>query len=105
QTIATGHSDHTVRLWDTRLQQGSLKLSLPHKGWVSSVAWSASNPFLLLSTCHDGGVRLWDTRSTVPLYDLQSHSDKAFCASWLGVNEIASGGADGQLRISQLGSA
>lgn len=65
QTIATGHSDHTVRLWDTRLQQGSLKLSLPHKGWVSSVAWSASNPFLLLSTCHDGGVRLWDTRSTV----------------------------------------
>ena len=100
-TIATGHSDHTVRLWDARLQQQAQKLCLGHKGWVSAVAWSSMNANLLLSACHDGAVRLWDVRSTVPLHSLEPHTDKALCASWDGVERIISGGADGQLRVAR----
>ncbi|KAL1526888.1 hypothetical protein AB1Y20_015579 [Prymnesium parvum] len=103
--IATGHSDHAVRLWDTRLQQASLKLTLPHKGWVSSISWATSSTHQLLTSCHDGGVRLWDIRSTLPLHELHLHTDKALCATWQNSSRIVSGGADGQLRVAEIPSA
>ena len=101
--LASGHTDHILRLWDPRCApQAQHQLSLRHKGWVSGVAWSRHRAQLLLSSCHDGIVRLWDTRSTVPLHELPPHQDKALCVAWDGADAVVSGGTDGQLRISTL---
>lgn len=88
--VVTGHPDCTVRLWDTRVasnnndakessssvlqQVVSDNIFRPsHKGWISSVQWSKHNPYHLASTSHDGTIKLWDIRSSLPL-----HTVKAF---------------------------
>jgi WD40 repeat protein len=101
-TIATGHCDHLVRVWDARMQTSAPALTLQHKAWVSGVAWSPCQTTLLASSCYDGTVRLWDTRSTVPLHDLPPHGDKALCVAWDGAEQLVSGGADGQLRRAEV---
>jgi len=71
----------------------SLKPS--HKAWVSAVKWSPMNPFTLASTSHDGTIKLWDIRSTLPLHTIQKHSkgSKAFCVAHTA-DTIYSGGSD-----------
>jgi len=101
--IASGHTDHVLRLWDARLQQAALRLKLPHKGgWVSGVCWNPQQPQLLASSCYDGVVRLWDVRTTIPLHTLAKHDGKALCVAWDGAEHVASGGADAALRITAV---
>jgi len=100
--IASGHTDHALRIWDARLQQAAMQLKLPHKGWVSAAKWSPHAPHLLASACYDGSVRLWDVRSTIPLHQLSVHSGKALSLIWDGAERIASGGADAKIHISSL---
>ena len=57
--IASAHTDHTLRVWDARLQQAACKLQLAHPGWVAAVRWCPHSPHLLASACYDGRVRLW----------------------------------------------
>ena len=83
----------------------SVRQSLKHNAWVSDVRWSTAHPLHLLSSCHDGAVRLWDIRSSVALHELPSHEDKALCVAFLGADRLVSGGADAELRISRLGAA
>lgn len=96
--IASGHTDHTVRLWDSRLQQAALRMRLPHKGWVAGVRWCPNAEHLLATACYDGCVRLFDVRSSVPLHQLKVHEGKALCVAWDGADRLASGGSDAQLR-------
>mmetsp|Transcript_19746 Transcript_19746/g.25591 ORF Transcript_19746/g.25591 Transcript_19746/m.25591 type:complete len:448 (+) Transcript_19746:94-1437(+) len=94
--LASGHSDNAVRLWDARAHGDSIvKLELKsHKGWVSDVAWSKKNEFLLASVSHDKTVKLWDIRSKIPLYTLSSHTNKVLCVDWdCNSDLILSGGA------------
>ena len=37
--VASGHTDHVLRVWDSRLQQAAMQIKFAHKGWVSSVRW------------------------------------------------------------------
>ena len=104
-SVASGHSDHLLRLWDARTKGSTVRQSLKHNAWVSDVRWSTANPLHLLSSCHDGAVRLWDIRSSVALHELPSHEDKALCVAFLGADRLVSGGADAELRISRLGAA
>jgi ribosome biogenesis protein YTM1 len=53
----------------------------------------------LLSASYDGTIKLWDTRSKVPLHTLQAHNDKALSADWWKEDSIISGGADAQLQV------
>lgn len=101
--IASAHTDHTLRLWDSRLQQAALRLQLPHPNWVSEVAWCPHAQHLLASACYDGTVRLWDVRSNIPLHELKAHpNNKALCVAWDGPERLASGGSDAQIRTASV---
>lgn len=67
-----------------------------HKAWVSSVRWSPSDPFVLASTSHDGSLKVWDIRSSLPLHTVKAVSkkgEKALCLAF-GDGNIYSGGSD-----------
>ena len=104
--IATSNSDNTVRLWDMRtdgsgssaMNNAGMDKSLrtSHKGWVSNVKWSDVDPYILGSTSHDGSLKVWDIRSSLPLHTVKAVSkkgEKVLCLSF-GENVIYSGGSD-----------
>ncbi|RYG46039.1 hypothetical protein EON67_09975, partial [archaeon] len=120
--IATGHSNHAVRVWDSRgrsVDDGTvavggrvegLRATMSHgAGWVAAVAWSPVSSYHLASASHDGDVALWDIRApSAPLFELQKHAagEKALCVAWAGATAegVASGGSDKQLHTSRLTS-
>lgn len=102
QLMASGHTDHVLRVWDSRLQAAAMQLKLPHKGWVSAVRWCPQQANMLASASYDGAVRLWDVRSSAPLHTVSTHEGKALCLAWDGADRIASGGSDAQMRIAAI---
>jgi len=89
--IATGHPDCTVRLWDMRVgsnasgtmvSENSLKPS--HRAWVSALQWSPVEPHVLATTSHDGTLKIFDIRSSLPLHSVrvQKMGDKGLCLAY-----------------------
>ncbi len=73
-----------------------------HKGVVSHVKWNPENEVQFASASLDNTVRVWDTRSPLPLFTLRSHADKVLCVEWdvLGGKErLLSGSADRELHL------
>jgi len=100
--VATGHPDCCVRLWDMRTSNTSSEgqifdgtLRPSHKAWISAVQWSPDDPFVLASSSHDGSVKVWDIRSSLPLHTVRAHSkgEKALCLAFAD-KTIFSGGSD-----------
>eukprot|EP00850_Spirogloea_muscicola_P000678 SM000002S05758 [mRNA] locus=s2:2022853:2028350:+ [translate_table: standard] len=89
--LAAGGADSTLRIWDPRVATGGPS-GLAHGHQMAShfrmlaldmlklnytccgCPWSE---YQLLSASHDCTVRLWDTRSKVPLHTLDTHKDKS----------------------------
>jgi len=101
--VATGHPDCTVRLWDVRTNESkpsSLTMDTTfkpsHSEWVSAVHWSKTSPYHLMSSSHDGRIKLWDIRSSIPLYTLRAFpkNEKALCMAHGSDGLLASGGTD-----------
>jgi WD40 repeat protein/predicted Ser/Thr protein kinase len=57
RTLASGHMDHTIRLWHPDIDQEVAVLS-GHTGWVWSLAF-AEHGNALVSSSRDGTVRAW----------------------------------------------
>lgn len=106
--IATGHADNSVRIWDPRASSTLLQKTLnSHKGWIVGAAWSPLDDNLLLTTSYDLTSKLWDIRSTVPLFTMRQHDDKVLCCSWQllaaaaagedSTQRALTGGADGTM--------
>jgi ribosome biogenesis protein YTM1 len=82
--VVTGHPDCTIRLWDTRTSLNKDASSTvsdttfrpSHKEWVSDVKWSPTNPYQIVSTSYDGTMKLWDIRTSLPLYTIRTFPNK-----------------------------
>eukprot|EP01100_Stratorugosa_tubuloviscum_P005573 TRINITY_DN247_c1_g1_i2.p1 TRINITY_DN247_c1_g1~~TRINITY_DN247_c1_g1_i2.p1 ORF type:complete len:473 (+),score=200.67 TRINITY_DN247_c1_g1_i2:68-1420(+) len=101
--IATGHADSIIRLWDIRAKDGSIvkQTFLTHKMWVHGIAWHPTLNYFV-SCSYDNTVKIWDLRSRVPLYTINSHEDKVLSVAWHDNNTFVSGGADGKLKIHKI---
>ena len=59
--LASGSTDHTVRIWDPANAK-LLLICQGHENWVTSVAWSQDGT-RLASASNDNTVRIWDASS------------------------------------------
>ncbi|RHY35513.1 hypothetical protein DYB32_000045, partial [Aphanomyces invadans] len=104
-TILSAHPDNHIRLWDPRAAKAGTTLVQAtfssHKQWVSAVEWSPSHAHHFVSAGYDGSVKLWDSRSSIPLFTLAAHTGKALDVAWLPNPKPAfvSGGEDCQLKF------
>ncbi|ETV82293.1 hypothetical protein, variant 1 [Aphanomyces astaci] len=104
-TILSAHPDNHIRLWDPRAGKAGTTLVqatfTSHKQWVSAVEWSPLNAHQFVSSGYDGAVKLWDSRSSIPLFTLAAHTGKALDVAWLPNTKPAfvSGGEDCQLKF------
>lgn len=109
-SVAFGQADGVIGLWDPRATQSNsaattgmatVRAFKSHKSIVSDVRWSPSSPFHLCSADYEGLVKVWDTRSAIPLHTLQSHRGKALCLDWADAG-IVSGGEDAKLAFQAM---
>ncbi|KAI8048537.1 WD40-repeat-containing domain protein [Syncephalis plumigaleata] len=104
--LATSHSDGLVRVWDPRTSETTTaKLNLTTKqGWISSLSWSDSSPFLLACAAYDATIKIMDIRSQVPLYSIKEGVNasgepaKILACQWRH-GWLVSGGEDSKLHI------
>jgi len=98
--LASGSSDGTVRLWDTRTGQEAISPLHSGDGKVSSVAFSPDGRFVA-SGMSDGPIHVWDVRagrsSTTPLL---GHVGDVTCVTFSPDGKlIASAGSDRLVRL------
>lgn len=99
--VAASHPDHAVRLWDSRAGGTAVvRLTLGgHSKWVSSVSFSPVRPSCLVSTGHDGTLKLWDLRSSSALHTNEAEKGNTLLAcAWNCKDQIFSGGKSGKFR-------
>ena len=98
QTIASGNSDGTVRLWDT--YTGEHKQTLKgHTNLVFSVAFSPDGQ-TIASASKDYTVRLWDTYTGEHKQTLKGHTNLVFSVAFSpDGHTIASASRDGTVRL------
>jgi len=116
-TLATGHADNAVRIWDPRGRGGSagqqggaqeaigLRASLNGAmSWVADVSFHPSSGHHVAASTHAGTCLLWDVRAPQsPLFEIARHSDKALAVAWTQSGTgILSGGADSTIRVSSV---
>jgi WD40 repeat protein len=103
QTLATGHENGTVRLWDvTALQnQTPVQTLRCHTGRVFSVAFTSKRR-TLASGSEDGSVQLWnyDGKTCREVADLRGHNDRVYSVAFSADGTtLASGSADTTVRL------
>jgi coronin-1B/1C/6 len=65
--LASSSGDYTIKLWD--IEQGQSRLQLKHGDIVQSLSWSADGT-LLVTTCRDKKLRIWDVRQEKPAVEV-----------------------------------
>ncbi|CEP60179.1 Ytm1p LALA0_S01e04808g [Lachancea lanzarotensis] len=109
--LACGSSARHITLHDPRVGS-SAKITQQqlngHKGFVVSLDTCPENEYLLCSGSHDGTVKVWDVRSTSPMYTITREADvvkgindKVFDVKWAKGLGIISGGQDKKIQINK----
>jgi WD40 repeat protein len=103
RTLASGHDDGVVRLWDWQSQR--LVRELSRRGpAVSAVAFSPDGAALAVAA-EDKIIRLWDAASGSEAGRLVGHTDRIPALAWQpGGRRLASAGWDGNARVWDVAS-
>lgn len=100
--IATGSSDRSVRMWDA-VSGAPIRIFLGLRSPVTALSFSPDGTKIVIG-CHDGEVSVWDTASAQRMAACRLHSGAVWTVS-VSRGEgsvLASGGADGTLRLWNL---
>ncbi len=103
--LATGHPDCHIKLWDVRTTKAAAatvstsdaSLRPSHKSWVSGIRWDPNTSYNLSSCSHDGTVKTWDIRCTLPLHTIKAHPSndaKALDLLYGADSSLFTGGSD-----------
>lgn len=95
--IASGSHDEAVRVWDTKLSKGRLKIQ-GHSGHANIVKVSQDGSRVVSS--YDVTLRIWDTMSGNEICKLKGHGDWASAVAFSRDGKlIVSGSDNGTVRI------
>ena len=115
--ILTANTDNRLRLYDPRARVPIVKLFTGHRQWCYSAAWlwrreengsvggeSASSANHFVSVSEDATLRVWDLRcASGALLTLDRlHTDGILDVTYVGNNEVASGGKDNKTKTFTL---
>ena len=98
QMVASGSSDHTIKLWDakTGLELQTLK---GHLDKVWSVAFSHDSQ-MVASGSSDHNIKLWDAKTGLELQTLKGHLNRVWSVAFSHNSQIvASGSADHTIKL------
>lgn len=110
--LACGSSARHITLHDPRIGSSS-KITqqqlIGHKNFVVSLDTCPENEYMLCSASHDGTVKVWDIRSSSPIYTITREdpnvikgvNDKVFSVKWAKGVGIISGGQDKKVQINK----
>ena len=97
KTLASGHEDDTVRLWDVDTRQ--LRATLEgHRHWINSIAFSP-NGHILASGGQDGTIRLWEASSGQPLAILDGHTGAVYSVAFSPNGQTLASGHYGEILL------
>jgi ribosome biogenesis protein YTM1 len=98
--IVSTHADRTAKLWDTRVEEkrAVVREFKAHTNWVSKVQFLNSEVFV--TGGYDGGVKLWNIGTSVPLFTISQQDEKVFAVA-VEDNMIATGGTGKVIRRSK----
>ncbi|CCC68132.1 hypothetical protein NCAS_0B00480 [Naumovozyma castellii] len=110
--LACGSSARHITLHDPRMGASSKVTQhqlIGHKNFVVSLDTCPENEYILCSGSHDGTVKVWDVRSTAPMYTITREdknvekgvNDKVFAVRWAEKIGIISGGQDKKIQINK----
>lgn len=79
---------------------------VPHRSWISSIKFSPHSVYTLSTSSHDGTVKMWDVRCSLPLHTIKGHTGKvkggergkAMEVEYGKKGDIYSGGTDGEVK-------
>jgi ribosome biogenesis protein YTM1 len=108
--LVFGGADTCIRVWDSRARGEALSVKGYAAGdsWLAGLAWrpegggGTGSEHHVAGVSHDGSMRMWDLRTSVPLGTVKQHANKALAVTWWGPHTIASGGADCKLQLYEL---
>jgi WD40 repeat protein/serine/threonine protein kinase len=99
--VAVGGEDRTVRLYDARTRE--LLRGIPTVGMIGSLAFSPDGLRLAVGT-YAAGLELFDTRTGTSLGVLEGHQDVVAGLDYAPDGTLASGSADGSVRLWPAGA-
>lgn len=107
--LATSSGDYTVKLWD--ISTGTPHYTLKHNEVVQAMSWS-TNGSMLVTTCRDKKLRIWDPRQETAVHEVTGHTgaknSRAVWMTGIGEDKIATTGfskmSDRQLGLWDLRS-